>query len=86
LIRVNKVFVEMLGEDIEEMLGRNLQASTLRRSTDLAKLRDSIRQAQPLDWVEMDLFGKNGTKRTLVVWGRPIKTGEIVFQIVTATE
>jgi PAS domain S-box-containing protein len=86
LIRVNKVFVEMLGEDIKEMLGRNLLASTLRRNTDLAKLRDSIRQSQSFDWVEMDLFSKNGSKRTLVVWGRPMKTGEIVFQIVTATE
>jgi phosphoserine phosphatase RsbU/P len=86
LIRVNKVFVETLGEDIKEMLGRNLLASTLRRNADLAKLRDSIRQSQPFDWVEMDLFSKNGSKRTLVVWGRPMKTGEIVFQIVTATE
>jgi PAS domain S-box-containing protein len=86
LIRVNKVFVETLGEDIKEMLGRNLLASTLRRNADLAKLRDSIRQSQPFDWVEMDLYSKNGSKRTLVVWGRPMKTGEIVFQIVAATE
>ena len=86
LLRVNRIFAEMLGEDLKELLGRSLLASTLRRNADLVRLRDSIRQAQPFDWVEMEVFHKDGSKRTLVVWGRPINAGELVFQIVTATE
>ncbi len=86
LLRINKIFAEMLGEDIKKLLGKNLLASALRRNTDLVKLRDSIRQAQPFDWVEMDVYDKHGSKRTLVVWGRPINAGELVFQIVVATE
>lgn len=86
LLRVNKIFAEMLGEDLKELLGRSLLASTLRRNADLVRLRDSIRQAQPFDWVEMEVFHKDGSKRTLVVWGRPINAGDLVFQIVTATE
>jgi PAS domain S-box-containing protein len=86
LLRINKIFAEMLGEDFKELLGRSLLASTLRRNADLVRLRDSIRQAQPFDWVEMDIYHKDGSKRTLVVWGRPINAGELVFQIVTATE
>jgi len=85
-LRVNKVFVELLGHEMKEILGKNLLSSTLRRNADLARVRDGIRRNQPFDWIEMEVYHKDGSKRTLVVWGRPINAGEMVFQIVTATE
>ncbi|HUJ96210.1 MAG TPA: response regulator [Terriglobales bacterium] len=86
LLRINNVLLEMLGRDRQELLGKTLLSSTLRRHSDIAKIRDSIRQVRPFDWIEMELFRKDGSKRTLVVWGRPIREGELAFQIVTATE
>jgi len=85
-LRVNKIFVELLGHEMKEILGKNLLNSTLRRTTDLARVRDGIRRRQAFDWIEMEVYHKDGSKRTLVVWGRPINAGNLVFQIVTATE
>jgi len=85
-LRVNKVFFELLGYEMKEVLGKNLLACTLRRTPDLARVRNGIRRSQPFDWVEMEVCHKDGTKQTLVVWGRPINAGDLVFQIVTATE
>jgi len=86
LVRVNKVLLEMLGRERQDLLGKSLFSSTLRRHGDIAKIRDSMRTVQPFDWVEMELFRKDGSKRTLVVWGRPVSEGDLAFQIVTATE
>ncbi len=85
-LRVNRVFVELLGYDMKDVVGKNRLGCTLRRTADLARVRDAIRHNRQFDWVEMEVFHKDGSKRTLVVWGRPIKAGELVFQIVTATE
>jgi len=85
-LRVNRVFVDLLGYGMKDVVGKNLLGGTLRRNADLARVRDAIRNNRPFDWVEMEVFRKDGSKRTLVVWGRPIKAGELVFQIVTATE
>jgi PAS domain S-box-containing protein len=85
-LRINKVFVDLLGYDIKELVGKNLLTPTLRRHADLARVRDGVRRSQPFDWVEMEIFHKDGSKRTLVVWGRPMNSDGMVFQIVTATE
>ncbi len=85
-LQVNRVFVEMLGHEMKNILGKNLLSSTLRRNADLAQVRHGIRCSQPFDWVEMDVYHSDGSKKTLMVWGRPINAGDLVFQIVTATE
>lgn len=85
-LQVNRVMVDLLGHEAKDIVGKNLLSSTLRRTNDLAHIRNGIRNSQGFDWIEMEVYNKNGTKKTLVVWGRPINAGELVFQIVTATE
>jgi PAS domain S-box-containing protein len=85
-LRVNRVFVDLLGHEMKDVVGKNLLSTTLRRTNDLAHVRNGIRNSEAFDWIEMEVYHKNGTKKTLVVWGRPINAGELVFQIVTATE
>ena len=80
------MFVDLLGQEMKDIVGKNLLSTTLRRTNDLAHVRNGIRNSQAFDWIEMEVYHKNGTKKTLVVWGRPINAGELVFQIVTATE
>jgi PAS domain S-box-containing protein len=84
VVRANKVIAEQLGLDLKAMLGKNLMPTTIRRTEDLVKLRQSIKQAEPFDRIEMDTVRSDGEKHRLIVWGRPLKEGgEIVYQIIT---
>ena len=78
--------MDLLGHEIKDVVGKNLLSSTLRRSADLAHVRNGVRESRAFDWIEMEVYHKDGSKKTLVVWGRPINAGDLVFQIVTATE
>ena len=85
VLRANKVFAQLLGQDIKGMIGKNIIPSNLRRAADLSKLRESMRRAQSFDATEMEIVRRDGSARIALVWGRPLSgVGEIVFQIVTA--
>jgi PAS domain S-box-containing protein len=84
VVRANKVIAEQLGLDLKAMLGRNLTPTTIRKTEDLMRLRQSIKQAEPFDRVEMDTVRGDGAQHRLTVWGRPLKEdAEIVYQIIT---
>jgi PAS domain S-box-containing protein len=85
VLRANKVFAQLLGQDIKGMIGKNIIPSNLRRAADLSKLRESMRRSQSFNATEMEIVRHDGSARIALVWGRPLSgVGEIVFQIVTA--
>ena len=84
VVRANKIFAQLLGQDIKGLIGKNLIPTNLRRAADLSKLRESMRRAQPFDATEMEIVRQDGSAKVTMVWGRPLSgIGEIVFQIVT---
>ena len=84
VVRANRIIAEQLGLDLKSMLGKNLMPTTIRKTEDLVRLRQSIKQAEPFDRIEMDTVRRDGEKHRLIVWGRPLKEGgEIVYQIIT---
>ena len=85
VLRANKVFANLLGHDIKGLIGKNIIPTALRRAGDLTRLRDSVRQSQSFDVVEMEFIRADGTAKLALVWGRPVSgVSDITFQIVTA--
>jgi len=85
VVRSNKVFAELLSQEIKTLIGKNIIPAALRRAGDLTTIRESIRQSQSFNAVEMEFIRSDGTARLALVWGRPVSgVSEITFQIVTA--
>lgn len=85
VLRANKPFAELCGQDIKALIGKSILPTYLRRAADLTRLRESMRQSQGFDAVEMEILRANGSAKLAIVWGRPVKgLNEIAFQIVTA--
>ncbi|HYA25634.1 MAG TPA: response regulator [Terriglobales bacterium] len=85
VLRTNKVFANLLHHDIKDMIGKNLIPTAVRRAGDLTKLRESMRQSQAFDAIEMEFIRADGTSRLALVWGRPVSgISDVTFQIVTA--
>jgi len=85
VVRSNKVFAELLSQEIKTLIGKNIIPAALRRAGDLTTMRESIRQSQSFNAVEMEFIRSDGTARLALVWGRPVSgAAEITFQIVTA--
>ena len=85
LLRANKIFVELLGHEVKDLLGESLQQTVLPDGKHFSLLTKSIRSSEGFDRVEMEMKQQDGALRTLIVWGRPIPdTKEMVFQIITA--
>ena len=85
VLRANKVFAELLGQDVKTLTGKNVIPSNLRRAGDLTMMRESLRHSQSFDAIEMEIVRQDGSARLAMVWGRPLSgVGEIVFEIVTA--
>jgi PAS domain S-box-containing protein len=85
VLRANKVFSQLLDQDIKALIGKNIIPTALRRAGDLTKVRESMRQSQLFDAVEMEFIRADGTSRLALVWGRPVSgVSDITFQIVTA--
>jgi PAS domain S-box-containing protein len=83
--RVNRVFAELLGQEITSIIGKSIIPTNLRRAADLSKLRESMRQSLSFDAVEMEFIRADGTGRLALVWGRPVSgVSDITFLIVTA--
>jgi PAS domain S-box-containing protein len=85
VLRANKVFAGLLGQDVKAIIGKNIIPTNLRRAGDLTKLRESMRQSQSFDATEMEIIRPDGSAKLAMVWGRPLSgVGEMVFEIVTA--
>lgn len=85
VLRANKVFAELLGQDVKTLIGKSIIPSNLRRAGDLTQLRESMRLSKPFDAVEMEIIRQDGSARITTVWGRPLSSmGQCAFQIVTA--
>ena len=83
LMRANKVFVELLGYEVKNLLGTSLNQNLLRDSHQFSRLMEAIRLGRPFDRTAMEMIQKDGTGCSLVVWGRPIPLAkEMVFQII----
>ena len=85
VLRANRPFAELVGQDIKGLIGKSVLPTYLRRAADLTRLRESMRRAQSFDAVEMEVLRADGSRKLAVIWGRPV-TGlnEIAYQIVTA--
>jgi PAS domain S-box-containing protein len=85
VLRANKVFAEMLGQDVKNLIGKSIIPSNFRRALDLTKLRESMRLAQPFDAMEMEIIRPDGSSRIATVWGRPLSSmAQGTYQIITA--
>jgi len=83
LLRANKIFVELLGYEVKNLLGTVLNQNLLRASLHFSRLMEAIRLGRSFDRTNMDMIQEDGTPRSLVVWGRPIRNAkDIVFQII----
>ena len=83
LLRANMIFVDLLGYDVEHLLGKSLKQTALTDPTQFSSLMTHIRMRQPFDRVEMEMAHRDGSTRTLIGWGRPIPdTKEMVYQII----
>ncbi len=85
VLRANKPFAELCGQEIKGLIGKSILPTHLRRAADLTRLRESMRQSQAFDATEMEILRPDGSAKLALVWGRPV-TGlnEIAYQIVTA--
>lgn len=85
VLRANRVFAELLGQDIKSLIGKSIIPSNLRRASDLTTLRESMRRSQPFDAAEMEIVRQDGSARKATVWGRPLAGMEMgAFQLVIA--
>lgn len=85
VLRANRIFAELLGQDVKTLIGKSIIPANLRRAGDLTKLRESMRRSASFDATEMEVVRQDGSARLVLVWGRPLSgTGEIAFQIITA--
>jgi len=87
VLRANRVFARLLGQDVKTLIGKSIIPANLRRTNDLAILRESARQAKSFDAIEMEISRQDGCAKRATVWGRPLSgSGEIAFQIVAAED
>jgi len=84
VLRASKGFAEFLGFNVKEMIGTNLFPNHLRRTTDVAILRESIRLNRNFEACEMQFTRKDGSAVVGTVWGRSVSLGETVYQVITA--
>jgi PAS domain S-box-containing protein len=85
VLRANKVFADLLGQDVKAIIGKSIIPANLRRAGDLILLRESMRHSRSFDATEMEIIRQDGSAKLAMVWGRPVAgSGEIAFQIVTA--
>ncbi len=85
LLRANMIFVDLLGYRVENILGKSLKQTVLSDPRHYSTLMTHIRMRQAFDRLEMEMTHRDGSVRTLIVWGRPIPdTKDMVYQIITS--
>jgi len=85
VLRANKVFAQLLGQEVKMLIGKSIIPSTLRRAGDLTKLRENMRQSKPFNTAEMEIIRQDGVARIVTVWGRPLSNmGQGTYQIIVA--
>jgi PAS domain S-box-containing protein len=83
LMRANKLFVEMLRYDVEDLLGKTLKQTILPDAVSFSRLMTKIRLEESFDRMEMEMTLGDTSARNFVFWGRPIpNTKEMVYQII----
>jgi PAS domain S-box-containing protein len=83
VLRANRVFAGLFGQDIKALIGKSIIPSNLRRAADLNLLRESMRHSKPFDAAEMEIVRQDGSARMAMVWGRPLSSMD-AFQVVIA--
>ncbi len=85
LLRANMIFVELLGHDVENLLGKSLRQTVLPDASQFSDLMTNIRLSRPFDRTDIEMIRQDGAPRHLIVWGRPIPdTKDMVYQIITS--
>ena len=85
LLRANMIFVELLGYDVEHLLGKTLKQTVLPDAVQFSRLMTKIRLREAFDRFEIEMLRHDRTLRNLVVWGRPIPDNkDMVYQIITS--
>lgn len=85
VLRANRVFAELLGLDVKALVAKSIIPSALRRAADLTTVRESMRQSQSFNAVEMEIIRQDGSGKMVMVWGKPLPgMHESTFLIVTA--
>lgn len=84
VLRANSIFVRQTGQDMIDVLGRNLMPMIVRRTCDIARVRESLKSASAFEHVDMELYRRGAHPLPVRVWGTPIANqGDLVFQIIT---